>query len=69
VHATTSDRDPVVAHILAVLSGYAYADTATLATMASRLGLGGNACVRIALTSGAGVEEHSQPDSSHGLPA
>jgi hypothetical protein len=49
-HATPSDRDPVVAHILAVLSGYAYADTATVATMASRLGMGGNACVRIAET-------------------
>jgi hypothetical protein len=47
-HATSSDRDPIVAHILAVLSGYAYADTATVATMASRLGMGGSACVRIA---------------------
>ena len=49
-HATTSDRDPVVAHILAVLSGYAYGDTATVATMASRLGMAGSACVRIAQT-------------------
>jgi len=48
--ATSSDRDPVVAHILAVLSGYAYGDTATVATMASRLGMGGSACVRIAET-------------------
>jgi hypothetical protein len=49
-HATTSDRDPTVAHMLGVLSGYAYADTATVATMASRLGLAGSACVRIAQT-------------------
>jgi len=49
-HATPSDRDPIVAHILAVLSGYAYADTATVATMASRLGMAGSACVRIAQT-------------------
>jgi len=49
-HATPSERDPVVAHILAVLSGYAYGDTATVATMASRLGMGGSACVRVAET-------------------
>jgi hypothetical protein len=47
-HAETSDRDPAVAHILAVLSGYAYGDTATVATMASRLGMAGSACMRIA---------------------
>ena len=47
-HATTSDRDPAVAHILGVLAGYAYGDTATVATMASRLGMAGSACVRIA---------------------
>lgn len=49
-HVTTSDRDPSVAHILAVLSGYAYGDTATVATMASRLGMAGSACVRIGQT-------------------
>jgi hypothetical protein len=49
-HAANPDRDAVVAHILAVLSGYAYGDTATVATMASRLGMGGSACVRIAET-------------------
>jgi len=49
-HATNPDRDAVVAHILAVLSGYAYGDTATVATMASRLGMGGSACLRIAET-------------------
>jgi hypothetical protein len=50
-HASeTPDRDPTVAHILAVLSGYAYADGATLAMIASRLGFAGSACVRIAQT-------------------
>ena len=49
-HATSLDRDATVAHILAVLSGYAYGDTATVATMASRLGMAGSACVRIAET-------------------
>ena len=44
----TSDRDPTVAHILGVLSGYAYADTSTVAMMAGRLGMAGSACVRIA---------------------
>jgi len=48
--AETSDRDATVAHVLAVLCGYAYADTATFAMMASRLGMGGSACVRIAQT-------------------
>ncbi len=42
-----ADRDPVVAHILAVLAGYAYGDAATVATMASRLGMAGGACVRM----------------------
>ena len=47
-HATEdSGRDPASAHILAVLSGYAYADTATVMMMAGRLGLGGSACVRV----------------------
>jgi len=49
-HATSADRDPVVAHILAVLSGYAYGDAGTVATMASRLGMAGSACLRIAET-------------------
>ena len=49
-HATTSDRDPAVAHILAVLSGYAYGDIAAVATMASRLGMAGSACLRISQT-------------------
>ncbi len=43
----TVERDPVVAHILAVLAGYAYGDAETVAMMASRLGMAGGACVRI----------------------
>jgi hypothetical protein len=50
-HATeTADRDPAAAHILGVLSGYAYADAATVAMMASRLGMAGSTCTRIAQT-------------------
>jgi hypothetical protein len=44
----TADRDAAVAHVLAVLSGYAYSDTATVAMMAGRLGMAGSVCVRIA---------------------
>ena len=32
----TADRDAAVAHVLGVLSGYAYSDTATVAMMAGR---------------------------------
>jgi len=46
----TSERDPVAAHILGVLSGYAYADTATMAVMASRLGFGESVLVRVSQT-------------------
>ncbi len=49
-HTAGSERDTGVAHILGVLSGYAYGDTATVATMASRLGMAGSACVRVAET-------------------
>ncbi|MGZ5441181.1 MAG: lipase family protein [Thermoanaerobaculia bacterium] len=50
-HSTgTAERDPAVAHILGVLSGYAYADTATMAVMASRLGFGESFCIRVAQT-------------------
>ena len=50
-HSTEdSERDAAVAHILGVLSGYAYADTATMAVMASRLGFGESVCVRVAQT-------------------
>ena len=48
-HATeTTDRDLAAAHILGVLSGYAYADTATVSMMASRLGMEGSTCLRFA---------------------
>lgn len=43
-----ADRDAEVAHVLAVLSGYAYSDIATVAMMAGRLGMAGSACVQIA---------------------
>ena len=46
--ADTADRDPTVAHVLGVLSGYAYSDAPTVAMMAGRLGMAGSACVRIA---------------------
>lgn len=45
-----SGRDAVVAHLLGTCAGYAYADTRTVATMMTRLGLGENACVRVAQT-------------------
>jgi hypothetical protein len=41
------DRDPTVAHVLATCAGYSYADVDTVATMMSRLGFDGHACVRI----------------------
>lgn len=48
-HAPNADeRDPVVAHVLATCAGYAYAGTATVATMMARVGLMEGACVRIA---------------------
>jgi len=43
-------RDAVVAHVLGTCAGYAYADTETVATVMARLGLGENACVRVAQT-------------------
>lgn len=42
-----ADGGPTVAHVLGALSAYAYADTATVATVMGRLGLAGGACVRI----------------------
>jgi Lipase (class 3) len=48
--AEEADRDPAAAHVLAVLSGYAYADTATVAMMAGRLGMEGSACVQVSQT-------------------
>ena len=49
-HVATSDRDPAVAHILGVLAGYAYGNSATVATMASRLGMAGSSCLSISET-------------------
>jgi len=40
-------RDPAVAHVLATCAGYAYADAATVAMLAGRLGLGDAGCVGI----------------------
>ncbi len=48
--SNTRDRDPAVAHILGVLSGYSYADLATVSMMASRLGFGESVCIRVAQT-------------------
>jgi len=45
-----SGRDAEVAHLLGTCAGYAYADIGTVATMMTRLGLGENACVRVAQT-------------------
>lgn len=49
-HATASDPDPLVAHVLGTLAAYAYADTDTVAAMAGRLGLESSGCVGIAQT-------------------
>jgi hypothetical protein len=43
-------RNATVAHVLGTCAGYAYADIETVATMMARLGLEGNACVRITQT-------------------
>ena len=43
-------RDASVAHVLATCAGYAYADTGTVSTIVTRLGLPRHACVRIAQT-------------------
>jgi hypothetical protein len=44
------ERNAMVAHVLGVCAGYAYADTDTVATMMVRLGLSNHACVRITQT-------------------
>src|SRR5512140_2368492 len=41
------DKKRVVAHVLATLSAYAYSDADTVATIATRLGLEENRCLRI----------------------
>jgi hypothetical protein len=40
----------MVAHVLGTCAGYAYSDTGTVATVMARIGLGDNACVRVAQT-------------------
>jgi lipase (class 3) len=40
--------DPVVAHVLATIAGYAYADAETVAMIAARLGLEDNRCAMVA---------------------
>jgi hypothetical protein len=40
--------DPTVAHVLATIAGYAYADAETVATIAARLGLVDNRCAMVA---------------------
>ncbi len=50
-HTAPSDPprwDPVVAHVLATLAGYAYSDAETVAMMAARLGLEENRCAMAA---------------------
>ena len=44
------EPDAQVAHVLGTCAGYAYADTDTVATMMTRLGLERHACVRITQT-------------------
>lgn len=48
--ADAAERDATAAHLLGVCSAYAYADTRTVATMMSRLGLAGGACARVEQT-------------------
>jgi hypothetical protein len=45
--SAVSGREPTVAHVLAACAGYASADTATVALMMGRIGIGPSACVRI----------------------
>lgn len=50
-HAAPSDPprwDPVVAHVLATMAGYAYSDADTVAMIAARLGLVENRCAMVA---------------------
>ncbi len=50
-HTAPSDApswDPVVAHVLATIAGYAYSDAETVAMIAARLGLIDNRCAMVA---------------------
>ncbi|KAB2970029.1 MAG: lipase family protein [Thermoanaerobaculia bacterium] len=49
-HADAAERDATAAHLLGVCAAYAYADTRTVATLMSRLGLADGACVRVEQT-------------------
>ncbi len=49
-HGGGVERDATVAHVLATCAGYSYADSGTVATMMSRVGLDAHACVRVAQT-------------------
>jgi hypothetical protein len=50
-HVASPDmRDASVAHVLGTCAGYAYADTGTVTTIVTRLGLPRHACVRVAQT-------------------
>ena len=74
-HATEStDRDSAAAHILGVLSGYAYADTATVAMMVSQLAFGTGFCPTTAAgacsqrpTQGAAITRTSRPSRAGSL--
>jgi hypothetical protein len=48
--AGPGERNATAAHLLGILSAYAFADATTVATMMSRLGFGGGACVRLEQT-------------------
>lgn len=48
--AGPGERNATAAHLLGILSTYAFADSATVATMMSRLGFGGGACVLLEQT-------------------
>ena len=45
--ADGGEGDAAIAHVLATLAGYSYSDSATIATIAARLGLQRAACVRV----------------------
>ena len=47
-HAGATERDAAVAHVLATGAGYCYSDLATLAEIASRLGMDECQCVKVA---------------------
>ena len=48
-HRDAGQWDPTVAHVLGAVAGYCYSDLATVAMMASRLGLEECNCARVAL--------------------